>query len=316
MKAGFITTKALVFNDTYLLPNQWVRPGVWTLQEVDEYVRNNNWPIPTFTPPTTVQEDFIVAGTYSYVATVPRVSIVAVGAGGGGLEQQGGGGGGGLGYKNNYPLVIGLSYSVVVGACVPGGLGGDSYFGAPTVVRGGGGQRPAGGTFTGDGGGNGGAGGLVLYGGGGGGAGGYAGTGGVGGSGLFPVPGPGGNGAGGGGGGGGTGIQSGPASAPARGVGGAGGGVGIYGQGANGVGGAPSPSPSPGVAGFSGSGGSGGEPVTSIQATWGGLYGGGGGDGGASRPGTYTTKGGDGAVRIIYSSTLTRTYPSTNTGNI
>lgn len=305
MKAGFITTKALVFNDTYLLPNQWVRPGVWTLQEVDEYVRNNSWPIPTFTPPTTVQEDFTVPGTYTYVATVPRASILCIGGGGGGLEGTGAGGGGGLGYKNNYPLIIGLSYEVKVGTGGLASVGDDSYFGAPTIVRGGGGGLPAAGTFTGDGGGIGGIGGTDANGGGGGGAGGYAGAGGAGANALgtagSAAP------AGGGGGGGGNGSTT-------RQWGGGGGGVGILGQGVSGVGGAATPAPSPGITAFQGGGGSGGDG--GVQTLVGGNYGGGGGGAGTGRPGTGITPGAPGAVRIIYSSTLTRTYPSTNTGNI
>jgi len=46
------------------------------------------------------------------------------GGGGGGNDYRNGGGGGGLGYKNNYAVTAGTSYTVVVGA---GGTGGAQY---------------------------------------------------------------------------------------------------------------------------------------------------------------------------------------------
>ena len=71
----------------------------------------------------TSQQQYITAGSYTWVAPacVTSVSVVAVGGGGrgqGGVCCQGGGGGsgGGLGYKNNYTVVPLNSYSVVVGA--------------------------------------------------------------------------------------------------------------------------------------------------------------------------------------------------------
>ena len=115
------------------------------------------------------QQGYITVGTYSFVPPtgVSSISVVAIGAGGGG--------GMGCGYYE-----------------VAGGAGGDSYFNAPTTVRGGGGGPGGtcgvGGPYTGDGGGVGGNGYNPSYpanyarsSAGGGGAGGYCGTGGHGG---------------------------------------------------------------------------------------------------------------------------------------
>jgi hypothetical protein len=227
-------------------------------------------------------------GTYSWIAPacVTSVSVVAVGGGGANGYGGGGGGGGGLGYKNNYAVTPGNSYTVVVGAtgCGIGVNGTDSYFVSTAVVKGGGGVSGSyitgtGGTFTGCGGGNGGNGRSgCAHNGGGGGAGGYAGNGGAGGSGAGGSY-TGGAGSGGGGGGGGSGCSL---------NGGVGGGVGIYGQGANGSGGAP------GLAGTAGSSGCGK------------LFGGGGGGGVAN-------VGGCGAVRIIGPG-CKRQFPSSCTG--
>ena len=144
-------------------------------------------------------------GTYQWTCPegVTSVSVVCVGGGGAGKsienpseESAFGGGGGGLGWKNNILVTPGQTYTVVVGA---GGVssisnngtsGGDSYFSAPTLVKGdgglGGGLGSTGGGFVGDGGGNGGSGGNIFSGddraSGGGGAGGYTGNGGGGGS--------------------------------------------------------------------------------------------------------------------------------------
>jgi len=237
------------------------------------------------------QVAYTTAGTYSWVAPagVTSVSVVAVGTGGGsyGGAVSGGGGGAGLGYKNNYPVTPGSSYTVVVpGAVAYNVNGGDAYFVSTSVVRGGGGisrdigqnAGGTGGTYTGDGGGNGGAGGLN---GGAGGAGGYSGTGGTGGA----------NGANNGtdGSGGGGGGSYGTASI------GGGGGVGLLGQGSNGAGGTVS---------TGGGGGSGG--AAGANASDGGLFGG----------GSFAGNGvGRGAVRIIWPGT-TRSFPSTNTGNL
>lgn len=171
------------------------------------------------------QQQYTTAGTYSWVAPagVTSVSVLAIGGGGGGdktdpADGGSGGGGGGLGYKNNYSVTAGSSYTVVVGAGAVGsstyggsytGLNGnDSYFVSTAVVNGGKGFSPTngrtGGSYTGDGGGNGGTGGTAsLYAGGGGGTGGYAGTGGNGGAGTAQNTG--GSGTGGGSGGGGAG---------------------------------------------------------------------------------------------------------------
>ena len=77
----------------------------------------------SISPVATGQEAYTTAGTYSWVAPagVTSVSIVAVGGGGAGSGQTCcfsggvGGGGGGLGYKNNYAVTAGNSYTVVVG---------------------------------------------------------------------------------------------------------------------------------------------------------------------------------------------------------
>jgi hypothetical protein len=238
------------------------------------------------------QVAYTTAGTYSWVAPAEAssVSVVCVGGGGGTSAWARAAGGGGLGYKNTYSVTAGSSYTVVVGAAGnSGGSGGDSYFVSSSLVRGGGGggtsASGAGGTYVGDGGGNGGVGqpsqdGGNDYNGGAGGAGGYSGN-------------------------GGNGATSGTNAQNGSGGGGAGGyqvyiyqtsevnggGVGILGQGSNGL--APS---------GAGSGGSGK------------LYGGGGGWG-LENPAPNYGIGGSGAVRIIWPGN-TRTFPSTNTGNL
>jgi len=249
------------------------------------------------TPVAVGQQAYTTVGTYSWVAPagVTKVSVVAIGGGGGT-----GGGGGGLGYKNNYSVTPGNSYTVVVGkggignsSCVGQRSGTNSYFCSISVVKGGGGSYNNGagcyngfaGTYTGDGGGLGGAGGTQ----GAGGAGGYSGAGGKG----IAGAGVGSAGAGGGGGGGGgeyiccVGYS-----------GGGGGGVGILGQGSNGAGG------SAGNPGYGGSGGA------NASNGCGGAYG-----GGATFGGGTQGCGGRGAVRIIYPGT-TRSFPSTCTGNL
>ena len=120
------------------------------------------------------QEDFTESGTHSWTcpANVTSVCVVAIGAGGGGDNGHGNtsGGGGGLGYINDYTVVPGSTYSVVVGAggtagqqdytTKRGAPGEDSYFNSLTTVKGAGGsgfgQVTAAG-FIGDGGGAGGA---------------------------------------------------------------------------------------------------------------------------------------------------------------
>lgn len=258
---------------------------------------------------TAGQDAYTTPGSYSWTAPsgVTSVSIVAVGGGGvGGPGLPGGngqgGGGAGLGYKNNYSVTPGSSYTVVVGG--EGNPGSDSYFVSTATVNGdGGGNAPqynTGGSYTGDGGGDGGNGGVNGSAGGGG-AGGYSGGGGNGGTGAGGNP-PGGAG---------------------------GGGVGILGQGTNGVGGFSTYRPGQAGSGGAGGGGGGswGNPVggggggsggtagtnSSGQnnGTAAGSYGGGGGNG-ASPVGGSGGPGGGGAVRIIWPGT-TRQFPSTGT---
>ena len=251
--------------------------------------------------PVVGQDAYTTAGTFTWVAPsgVTSVSVVAVGAGRDNSGVAGGVGGGGLGYKNNYSVTSGSSYTVVVGNRATSST--DSYFISTCVVKGGGGQLGSpsaggtGGTYTGDGGGNGGAGGTpvsctITGTSGGGGAGGYSGNGGKGGN--NNVAGCAGSG---GGAGGGAGAK--PCVAGA----GGGGGVGILGQGSSGAGGTVYVSCAGLIAGRGGSGGCNGASGT------GGLYGGGAAGGG------NTSRGG--AVRIIYPGN-TRSFPSTCTGNL
>lgn len=251
---------------------------------------------------TTGQQAYTTSGTYSWVAPAgaTSVSVVCVGAGGDGGRytfDQGesyyinGGGGGGLAYTNNISVTPGTSYTVIVGAAVDEGDGGNSTFNS-TSCGAGGGKKGYSNQNTG------GPGGLVLngtggvggagngsshqdYNTGGGGAGGYAGTGGIGRS----VNQSGGDGAGGGGGGG-AGFTQGPGIDA-----GAGGGVGIFGQGTSGLGGI-------GASG-NGDGGVGSGPIG---------YGG-GGTWSNSKPSK------SGAVRIVWPGT-TRSFPSTNLQDI
>ena len=217
---------------------------------------------PTCTPS---QQAYTAVGTFSWVAPVgvTRVSVVAVG--GAGLR-----GGGGLGYKNNYTVVPGNSYSVVVGAGLTAGgpgSGNNSTFVSACVLRGGAGGCQMGGTYTGDGGGNGGNT-PGNSGDGGGGAGGYAGNGGRSGS----ICSSGSSGAGGGGGGGGA-VMLCPGPYY---IAGGGGGVGILGQGSSGAGGAGGVNTTA-VGGSGGSGGSTGGNASGFgTAANGGNYGGAG----------------------------------------
>ena len=80
---------------------------------------------------------YAASGAYTWVAPKAAaafgVSILCIGGGGGARGIGGGGAGGGLGYKNNYPVVAGQSYTVVVGdggtqSAAGGNDGGDSYF--------------------------------------------------------------------------------------------------------------------------------------------------------------------------------------------
>ena len=145
---------------------------------------------------------FTSSSSWTCPAGVSSVYVVCIGGGGGGMNYSccqyamQGGGGGGLGWKTNFSVTAGVTYSVVVGAAGASGAyssgstaGGDSYFISAATCKGGGGspgrfnQTIAGGSFVGDGGGNGGG---CTYTGvtdgpsGGGGAGGYSGAGGSG----------------------------------------------------------------------------------------------------------------------------------------
>jgi len=86
--------------------------------------------------------------------------------------------------------------------------------------------------------------------------------------------------------------------------------VGLLGSGSNGAGGAIGDHNGPG---FCGTAGSNGTPSSSTKNMQGGLYGGGGSTyDPATRPSSA-----QGAVRIIYSLTgVTRSFPSTNTGDL
>jgi hypothetical protein len=245
-------------------------------------------------------------GIYTWVAPpgVTSVSVVAVGGGGGA--------GGGLGYKNNYSVTPGSSYSVVVGDGRVKGSAGTSYFVDESTCAGfGAASLTGGGGYAGDGGGNGGN--FVnTDAAGGGGAGGYSGNGGNG-SINSNTNGSAGSGGGGGGGGGSSNNYG----------GGGGGGVGVLGEGSSGSGGATGGGSTGGVGGGGGSSGSAGTNGSRQQICGdyyadggpGGFYGGGSGYSNPVRP---QPKGGDGAVRIIWagSTGITRTFPSTNTGDL
>ena len=283
-------------------------------------------------------QSYTTPGTYTWVAPagVTSVSVVAIGAGGFNGAITKGGGGGGLGYKNNYSVTPGNSYTVFVsdvytGSCTTYG----SYFVNKSIVRGGSprgcssypyGQSAVPGTYTGDGGGNGGYYGAACIGNpyawcsqpfnGGGGAGGYSGAGGkggrFGGTGCcYPRSGASG-GSGGGGGGGGYNICC-------SSYGGAGGGgTGLFGQGSGGCGGGSKVGGGGGSGGVSGSSGTrvlicgccG--PVYVPKGGSGGAYGGGGGASNSNYTPSPATSA-KGAVRIVWPGT-TRQFPSTCVG--
>jgi len=239
------------------------------------------------------QQAYTTAGTYSWVCPtgVTSISVVMVGSGGGYSSANFGGGGGGLGYKNNISVTPGTSYTVVVGAydiSTPTDskitVAGTDYIAYSGVNRTGGGKNA-----NCDGGGTGGTGGTgsgaSSYYCGGGGAGGYSGNGGNGANGEEA------NGIAGAGGGGGGGSGGGS-------NGGKGGSVGLFGEGASGAQGTY-----PGGGGFA-NGGDGSVISGAIYA---------GGGSGYFNSGSLT-----GAVRIIWAGTtgVTRTFPSTNTGDL
>ena len=296
------------------------------------------------TIPNTVSGDIIfsAAGTHEWTcpAGVTSVSVVCVGGGAGGRLKNttgggSGGGGGGLGWKNNITVVPGQTYTVVVGE---GGLeainstgtiqrkaGGDSYFVDQSLVLGGGGgkytttyegglkenllDRPSddGGEFVGEGGSMGGSGGgsfkastaLFAVAGGGGGAGGY-------------IEGNNGGGDGGGAGYNASGFATGqliaPSVYPFSGLDSGGGAGGMY-ETAN------SPASGGGGVGLLGKGtggntaSAGGSTGTNGTATLGGSFGGGGAGQAYNDTGTSAPKGGDGAVRIVWSTTNQIIFP-------
>ena len=252
-------------------------------------------------------QSYTTPGTYCWVAPagVTKVSVVAIG--GGGLT-----GGGGLGYINNYTVVPGNTYSVVVGR---GGVatgssscnqGKSSYFINTSTVRGGGQQDvgyPA--TYVGTGGGNGGYG-----------AGGYSGSG----AGGYNTAAP----AGGGGGGGYSLVCNTNLYCNICGViaWGGGGGVGLFGQGSSGgsgtlnAGNSNTPSAPGGGGGSGGASGSASSLARLLGKAYlgaGGAYGGGTGATGVYCPPVYAT-GATGAVRIVWPGN-TRTFPSTCVGS-
>jgi hypothetical protein len=272
------------------------------------------------------------AHTFTVPDGVEYVHVVCIGGGGGGsLDHDGtGGAGGGLGWKNNIAVTSGQNISLSVGGggdreSDTGGNASDTaFFGASGdiswflntgTVYGNGGSGgyyggysvlSQGGNYVGDGGGRGG-GWNDSYASGGGGAGGYSGNGGQG-SGSS-----GNNGVAGTGGAGGGGARIDNFST------GAGGGVGVYGEGSSGAGGQGGiPSTNVNVttvANMCGKPGSGGTACELISLGGysprprGGHYGGGGAAGFGSS-GYKATRGGHGAVRIIWGEG--RAFPSTN----
>ena len=234
---------------------------------------------------------YATPGTYTWICPtgVTSVSVLCVGPGGG-TQTSASGAGGGLGYKNNYSVTAGSSYTVVVGQQNTS----DSYFVNTTTVRGARGGATTGGTYVGDGGG---AGGNTSNNGGGG-AGGYTAAGGASttNTGTAST----------GGGGGGGGLYDSGGGAPGNG----GGGVGIYGLGSNGS--------TYGGGGSRGSNGTAGsQTYDSCSGTYsgnagrGGTFGGGAG-GYNSGAGSFTAGwGGGGVVRIVWPG-ATRQFPSTN----
>ena len=301
-------------------------------------------PSNSVTPVAQGQQAFTTAGTFSWVAPsgVTSVSVVAVGGGGSGaagvgdpgqpffgLPSIGGGGGGSLQWQNDISVTPGNSYTVVVGgggvgvyngSTIAGNAGSASYFNATSGTNfanapgGGGGQlsaatnQTAAGSSNGSGTSGGGRGGGSQYSAGNGGRNGAGGAGGyqagsaTAGFGVaaaaFANGYSGENGGGGGGAGQGNNTYI------------SGGGVGILGQGTSGAGGT---SASPVGKGGS-SGANGGQ--SGNNGGVGGAYGGGGGGTLSAANGAVASgAGGVGAVRIIWPGT-TRSFPSTNTGDL
>jgi hypothetical protein len=71
---GFITTQNIAGN-----VDLGSAIGVWTLNEADRYSSDGKWP----TYPLNIDQiEYTTAGSYSFVAASPVVSIVCVGGGG------------------------------------------------------------------------------------------------------------------------------------------------------------------------------------------------------------------------------------------
>jgi hypothetical protein len=289
---------------------------------------------------------FTTTGSHSWTAPdgVTSVCVVCIGGGGGGMYYNStgsantyamnGGAGGALAWLNDYPVVPGDSYSIVVGAGGSGGAysagstsGGGSYAFATSICRAYGGApgrynvngssaifnvSSAYGTSGGGGGGPNITQASTTYGpAGGGGAGGYSGGEASGGTGRDDVAASGGDGASGGGAGGG-------ASAVVDlldHVSGGGGGTGVYGEGSSGI----ASTDGWGGGGSGGEGGGtdyhgspGGPPVANeLTSINGGDYGGGGGGQAHTVSlGAGAGAGGQGSVRIIWGPG--RAFPSTN----
>ena len=248
----------------------------------------------------TGQQAYTSDGTFSWVAPVgvTSVSVVCVSAGyptEPAASQRGFSAGGCLSYKNNITVVPGTSYTAYVYGGTWSVDSPETYFINNTTV-----QASGESTRVGDGGGNGGSATGVSAGSG---AGGYAGTGGRG---IAPAT----AGAGGGGGGGGNFITGGTVV-----TGAGGGGVGLLGQGTNGAAGTGTGAGTTAGGGGGGSSGANGSSTsTSGVPGNGGNYGGGSGN---TYNGVSTKFGqpGRGALRIIWPGT-TRSFPSTNTGNM
>tara|TARA_R110000822_G_scaffold1559_1_gene7182 strand:+ start:185 stop:1177 length:993 start_codon:yes stop_codon:yes gene_type:complete len=293
-----------------------------TSDDVYEAYNGTDWQQMKLSDPIVApgQSEYTSGGSYTWTApaNVFAVQVLTIGGGGGGQNSWAnpGGAGAGLGWKNNIPVTPGTGYTVVVGGGGGNGSnGGTSYFQSTSTVAGYGGGSASGqtggpnsngrgGGYVGDGGG---AGGNTTDWTGGAGAAGYTGRGG-----NVRESGSGGGGAGGN-----------PYSST-YGTG-AGGGTGIFGEGPSGIG-FYTPWNGSGSPGGGGNGGSGGTRGYYGENPWsgsgqssnnqqGGAYGGGGGGPGTSWP-ACSGDGYPGAVRVLWGNTVTRAYPSTETGNL
>jgi hypothetical protein len=249
------------------------------------------------------------SNTFVVPAGVTSISVVTVGSGA--FRRSGGGA---LAYVNNISVTPGESLTAVVSTT--GGNTQSSYLarGATKLVQAGSASYGAGNGYCFVGGsvvvGTGGDGGCssCSCARGGGGAGGYSGDGGNGGA----ASSAGQNGSGGGGGGGG-GVPSGVYYG-----GGGGGGVGVLGSGSNGTGGSAGTTTSGGSGGTGGSSGASGGSGSRFYCcgNYEAVPGRGGSYGGGAGGGSYIADSpSGGAVRIIWPGN-TRSFPSTNTGNL